>query len=311
MDRGEEPAMQIRKILVPVDFSDASRRALDEAIGFAKAFGAELELLHCFQFLPEIVELYGVETPRSFESDVSEAARKRLQEWSESARARGVAVSPHLAMQNIPSDEIVERAGALGVDWIVMGTKGLSGIKHVLLGSVAEKVVRLAPCPVLTVSGAGAARSGDAPRAIAKILVPVDFSEPAGRAFDEAVELATKFGSELHLLHCYQLYPTTVSPYGVVVPETFEREIRTAAQQRLSEWREKAATRGVRAHEHVTAHFPSEEIVAASERLGIDLIVIGTRGLSGIKHVLLGSVAERTIRQATCPVLTVKKRALG
>jgi nucleotide-binding universal stress UspA family protein len=139
-----------------------------------------------------------------------------------------------------------------------------------------------------------------------RILVPVDFSDHSQRAFDVAIGLAKTFGAELHLLHCYQIHPTSIAPYGIVVPETFEHDIRMAALQRLSEWREKATAQGVRAREHITAHFPAEEIAATAEHLGVDLIVMGTRGLTGLKHVLLGSVAERTIRIAKCPVLTVK-----
>ena len=141
---------------------------------------------------------------------------------------------------------------------------------------------------------------------IRKILVPVDFSDHSQRALDQAIEFAKAFRAELHLLHCYQIHPAAVSTYGIVVPETFEHDIRMAALQRLSEWRDKVSAQGVRVQEHITAHFPAEEIVAIAERLGVDLIVMGTRGLTGFKHVLLGSVAERTIRLARCPVLTVK-----
>jgi universal stress protein A len=144
---------------------------------------------------------------------------------------------------------------------------------------------------------------------IHKILVPVDFSDHSQRALDEAIGFAKAFGAQLHLLHCYQIHPTAVAPYGIVVPEAFEQDIRMAALQRLAEWREKASAQGVQVQEHVTAHFPAEEIAGMADQLGIDLIVMGTRGLTGIKHVLLGSVAERTIRLARCPVLTVKATA--
>jgi nucleotide-binding universal stress UspA family protein len=142
-----------------------------------------------------------------------------------------------------------------------------------------------------------------------KILVPVDFSDHSQRALDEAIGLAKTFGAQLHLLHCYRIHPAAGAPYGIVVPETFEHDVRMAALQRLSEWREKAAAQGVRVQEHITAHFPAEDIAAMADHLGIDLIVMGTRGLTGLKHVLLGSVAERTIRLAKCPVLTMKQDA--
>jgi len=140
-----------------------------------------------------------------------------------------------------------------------------------------------------------------------KILVPVDFSSHSQQALEEAISLAKVFGSEVHLLHCYQIHPAAVSPYGIVIPENFEHDVRMAALRRLGEWREMVAGAGCKVQEHVSAHFPTEEIAAVAEKIGADLIVMGTRGLSGIKHVLLGSVAERTIRAAPCPVLTVKR----
>jgi nucleotide-binding universal stress UspA family protein len=144
---------------------------------------------------------------------------------------------------------------------------------------------------------------------IRKILVPVDFSDHSQRALDEAIWLAKAFDAQLHLLHCYQIHPVPVAPYGIAVPETFEHDVRMAALQRLAEWREKVAAQGVAVQEHITAQFPGAEIAAMADRLGVDLIVMGTRGLTGLKHVMLGSVAERTIRIARCSVLTVKALA--
>jgi universal stress protein A len=144
---------------------------------------------------------------------------------------------------------------------------------------------------------------------IRKILVPVDFSEQSQRALDEAVGLAKRFGAELHLLHCYQVYPVgaVVAPYDVVLPESVERTIQEAARGCLAEWAEKTAGQGVRVERHLSASTPSTGIAALAEKIGADLIVMGTRGLSGLAHVLLGSVAERTLRIAPCPVLTVKQ----
>ena len=144
---------------------------------------------------------------------------------------------------------------------------------------------------------------------IHKILVPVDFSEPAQRALDEAVGLAKAFGAELHLLHCYPLQLSAIDPYGITPPASYERQLREAAEQRLSEWCEKSRAQNLIVEQHVTPRSPFTEISALAEKLRADLIVMGTRGLGGFKHVLLGSVAERTIRTAPCPVLTVKQVA--
>jgi nucleotide-binding universal stress UspA family protein len=144
---------------------------------------------------------------------------------------------------------------------------------------------------------------------IHKILVAVDFSEHSERALDQAIELAKAFGAELHLLHCYPLHVTAIDPYGTPVPETYVRELREAAGNRLSQWCSKARAQDLVAEQHLSEQSPFTEIAALAEKLGADLIVMGTRGLSGLKHVLLGSVTERTIRIAPCPVWTVKHAA--
>ena len=147
---------------------------------------------------------------------------------------------------------------------------------------------------------------------IDKILVPVDFSEHSQRALDAAIGLAAKFGAELHLLHCYQIYPVgAVAPYDVVLPESLERTIAEAARGLLAEWASNAAGHGVRVHTHLSASVPASGIADLAERLAVDLIVIGTHGYSGLKHALLGSVAERTIRIAPCAVMTVKGGAVA
>jgi nucleotide-binding universal stress UspA family protein len=139
-----------------------------------------------------------------------------------------------------------------------------------------------------------------------KILVPIDFSTHASRALEIACDLAKVFDAKLHLLHCYQINVGAISPYGLVIPESFDRDIREAATQQLAKWRDKVKGKKIEAEAEVSPLFPSEAIASTAERIGADLIVMGTRGLSGFKHVMLGSVAERTVRIAPCPVLTVK-----
>jgi nucleotide-binding universal stress UspA family protein len=142
---------------------------------------------------------------------------------------------------------------------------------------------------------------------IQTILVPVDFSDHSAKALDLAADVAKAFGgATVHLLHCYQIQPVGVSPYGIVLPESLDRDIRDAASRQLDDWREKVTARGLKAEVHLSSMFPSVAIEETAAEIGADLIVMGTRGLSGIKHVLLGSVAERTLRVAPCPVLTVK-----
>jgi nucleotide-binding universal stress UspA family protein len=139
-----------------------------------------------------------------------------------------------------------------------------------------------------------------------KILVPVDFSEHSARAVDHAVTLAKAFDGRIDLLHCYQINAGGISPYGLVIPESLDKEVREAALAKLDEWRGKVEAEGVDASADISPLFPSEAISNRAREISADVIVMGTRGLTGMKHVLLGSVAERTIRIAPCPVLTVK-----
>jgi len=145
-----------------------------------------------------------------------------------------------------------------------------------------------------------------------KILVPIDFSEHSRRALDEAIGLALKFDAELHLVHCYQLYPVGgIPPYDVVMPATLERSIREDARDLLAAWGRQADARGAKVVEHLATGAASSCIADLAETLAADLIVMGTHGRTGLQHVLLGSVAERTIRIAPCPVLTVKHEAVA
>jgi universal stress protein A len=139
-----------------------------------------------------------------------------------------------------------------------------------------------------------------------KILVPIDFSDHSKAALETALEIAPAFGAKIHLLHCYQLQPGAISPYGIELPANYAGDIRDAAAIQLKEWQEEISTDAVEIEGSLSSDFPSQAIALMAEELGSDLIVMGTRGLSGIKHLVLGSVAERTIRAAPCAVLTVK-----
>src|SRR5262245_4543810 len=144
--------IDLRRILVPTDFSKWSQNALAYGAAFAEKFGAEVYLLHVVQdlalFIPEAVLAAPPMMP-PVEQFVA-AARAALERVAREAHAPGVVLRPEVA-EGLPFDEIVRLARDRNVDLIVMGTHGHTGLAHVLMGSVAEKVVRRAPCPVLTV----------------------------------------------------------------------------------------------------------------------------------------------------------------
>lgn len=144
---------------------------------------------------------------------------------------------------------------------------------------------------------------------IRKIVAAVDFSELSDRALDAAIELARRFSAELHLVHAFDVRVPLVTPYEVAIPTTFIEEARRAAERKLEAQAKRAQEAGVRAQSHLTEVPAASSIRDVAEELGADLVVMGTHGHTGLKHVLLGSVAERTLRHAPCSVLTVKQRS--
>ena len=141
------------------------------------------------------------------------------------------------------------------------------------------------------------------------ILVPIDFSETAQHALDTAIVLARESGGRVHLLHAYEIPLGTIPPYGVAIPDSLLADVRDAAARRLEKAAHKVEAAGVACETQILHAPPAEGIVEAARACGADLIVMGTRGLTGLRHVLLGSVAERTVRLAPCPVLTVKTKS--
>ncbi len=141
------------------------------------------------------------------------------------------------------------------------------------------------------------------------ILVPTDFSDDAGAALDAAVDLAKTFGARIVLVHAYTVELPFTSPAfggGVVLPEGFYVEYRSQATTQIEELAKQTTDRGVEASGVAIERPAWIAILDQAEELPADMIVMGTRGLTGIKHVALGSTAERVVRKAPCPVLTVK-----
>ena len=141
---------------------------------------------------------------------------------------------------------------------------------------------------------------------IRTIVIATDFSPHSEQAIETAVMLAKTFSAPLHLVHAFDVPVPVVTPYEVAVPTGFIEQARDAARQRLSASEEKIRGQGVEVHSHLTESPAAQAVARIAAEVGADLVVMGTRGNTGLKHVLLGSVAERTIRHAPCSVLTVK-----
>jgi nucleotide-binding universal stress UspA family protein len=209
-------------------------------------------------------------------------------------KKRGLAAAP----------VITEYADDHEIDLIVMGTHGRRGLGHVVLGSVAEEVVRSAPCAVFAVRELAEAKPLET---VEKILVPVDFSEHSQNAVSHARELAASYGARLQLLHVFErpVYPS----FYALDRDNFLRqmtEIEDTAVEHLRRIFKESAGPKVSAEFHLIEGRASTDITDFAGNNGSDLIVIATHGLTGIKRLFLGSVAEKVIRRAKRPVFVVK-----
>ena len=139
-----------------------------------------------------------------------------------------------------------------------------------------------------------------------RIVVPTDFSETARLAFESAVELARESHAELHICHAIEYVALMVSPNEVPLPEDFIEQTRAAAQNRLTQVVEEAKSAGLVCEGHLLSDRADPGISLLAEQLDADLIVMGTGENNRLRHIFLGSVAERTVRHAPCSVLTVK-----
>ena len=143
--------IDVRKILCPIDFSRHADLVVEWAAHLAEEHDSELVLLHAYHLPVEFQQLEGAYLPADFWDSVKEEAERSLAVYAEKVRAAGIPVK-QIVREGYPASVIEEEAVAEKADMIVMGSRGLSGIKHLLLGSIAERVVQKAHCPVLTVN---------------------------------------------------------------------------------------------------------------------------------------------------------------
>src|SRR5215468_4044890 len=140
-----------------------------------------------------------------------------------------------------------------------------------------------------------------------RFLVPVDFSEHANQAVEYAIALASKLGARVTLLHVIQLLPLGSGDMGVTVPYTYMQDLEADSTSRMQAYLERVTAAGLEGAMAVVHGVPFQEILATAKAQQIDLIIMGTQGRTGLHHVLMGSVAEKVVRLAPCPVLVVRE----
>ncbi|WP_226013408.1 universal stress protein [Halomicrobium salinisoli] len=276
-------------VLVPTDGSDCAERAVGYAVDIASRYGATVHVL-------------SVADSRTLQhgphSDQVRAACEEIVDETCEGIAGDVPVRDAVRT-DLPHEAILAYADDEGIDLIVMGTHGRTGVERYLLGSITEKVVRLSDVPVLTVRSSD---GDDVAYPYSDVLVPTDGSDGAAAAVGPAVDVADAYDARLHALSVVDTRPVgldvrTEPPYETP-EERADRAVESVAE------RAEAADIG-EVETSVAYGVPYETIRSYVREHDVDLVVMGTRGRTGVERYLLGSVAEKTVRTSAVPVMTV------
>jgi nucleotide-binding universal stress UspA family protein len=296
--------LDIDTILFPTDFSSVAEDAFAHAAHLALTSGATI---HVFNVVTP--DDANESNPMAFlpgepvaGSDVGNAVPQRM-EVQTVTQERGTVPVVHTQTDSAsPQTAIVDHATEHDVDLVVMGTHGRKGMDRLLSGSVAEEVVRQAPCPVFTALASDGDRA-DTP--IDRVLAPVDLSEQSPLVADHAAALAEAYGASLDLLHVVEeaAFP---SAYGMDPLTPSQPDIQKRAREALETLVTEVDDFPVPVNTHVLAGYAARDIVDFAAEQATDLIVMATHGRTGLQRFLIGSVTEKVVRSAPCPVFTVK-----
>lgn len=302
--------MKISSILVATDFSPIARNAFDVALAIARASGARMTLAHVLP--PQVVVHAGL--PIGISSEVErlehkarEADRRRLEALAARARRAGVRAQPEMREGDAAS-QLLRAARDVHADLVVIGTHGRGNAAHLLLGSVAEKVVRSATSPVLVVKKGKPRRRGP-------VLIALDESDMALRVATAGTAIARNLRAKTRVVHAL--------PFAGITPETLASAIGAPMMRRLAALGHSRAlaslTRTLRRAKAKTLRKdilivegrPQDVIVAAAAKCRPILTVVGTHGRKGLSRIFLGSVAESVVRRAPSAVLVVRGKGAG
>lgn len=295
--------MQVRTIVVGVDFGAESEVALRAAIELAQRTGGKLLLVHA-GVVVESAKRSRLASVREWERLLAEKARQqkaRLENFCREIAEEGVEVSCEV-VEGVAAEKLAQIAQERSADLLVLGTRGRRGVKRAVLGSVAQEAVRLCDCSVLV------ARAPQDAAAFSRVLVATDFTEFAERALESALELVRPNGL-VRVAHFWSLpsslgtHPTFAVGQDVLeeLVEQHAREVQELGDALIDKY----------ARDNVQLEFVAQEgpasagIVRMAEQGDFDLIVTGSHGRRGFRRFFLGSVAESVVIHATCSVIVV------
>jgi nucleotide-binding universal stress UspA family protein len=290
--------LRIRNILVPTDFSKMSIRVIEPANWLAERFAASIHLVHVRE--PAYPTGFIAPAPSFSVMTYEKQAKERVAgELKALAYKYGVpAARCHVLCGTAPFNEICGLAGKIPAHLIVMPTHGRTGLEHMFLGSTAERTVRHSPCPVFIIRQLGNGLF-EKKAGYKKILVPVDFSDCSREGLRYAIKFAERFGAKLIVLHVISL------PWPDITDVALTDDMQKDLARRMQRFLHTVEFRGVKVQTAITTGIPITEICSFAAKEEVDLIITSTHGVSGLKQVSSGSVAEKIVRHAFCPVVVV------
>jgi nucleotide-binding universal stress UspA family protein len=295
---GAATAIRVDRILCPIDFSDASAEAYRYAQSIACRYSAKLILQHVVELWqhPSCYYQTELEYYEQFRETLVNNAQDQLRQFADLSDG----IQPEcIVEESMAPDAILCAARSRAINLIIMGTHGRRGFDHLMLGSVTERVLRHAPCPVLAVARSRPDQSARNPAAkpidVQRILCCVDFSPHSQRALQHAVSVAGAYGAQLTILHVLE----NNSDSAEIVKET------DAAMDKLQRWVAPSTLDPASVHVEVRLGKPYREILDLAAETQSDLIVTGVRGRNSLDLAVFGSTTYRVIQLHPGPVLTV------
>jgi nucleotide-binding universal stress UspA family protein len=301
--------LKVQNIIVPIDFSKMSLEAIQIARQVARRFGASIHLAHVrhLNYAGDFVASAPPIVPFSFMTYEQDGEQTALKDLKKVAGECGVASATCNVFSGAPPfDEICRMAQTIPADLVVMPTHGRTGLKHVFLGSTAERIVQHSSCPVLVTREKSAKSRNDSQGRMKTILVPVDFSSCSREGLRYAIAFANEFGAKITLLHATYLgYVYSCEGTAIYDIPGLQKAAMKAAERKMRELVRSLDFGAVKFETAFTDGSPVVDICAFAKNHDVDLIITSTHGFTGFTHVLIGSVAEQVVRHAPCPVLVV------
>lgn len=299
--------LTIRNVLVPIDFSKMSIGAINAARHLARRFAAKIHLVHVRQFdCPGFSAPVPPLAPFSLMTYPPGGEKSILEEINALARKEAISAICHVISGGPTFDQICRLAHKIPADLIVMPTHGRTGLKHVFLGSTAERIVQHSPCPVLVARGKALQSRNGSELTTKTILVPVDFSDCSRRGLEYAIGFAKEFRAKIILLHATYLgYIYSTEGTAIYDVRGLQENARQNAARQMRELVRMVKAARVKVETVITEASPFLDICGFAKNHNVDLIITSTHGLTGLQHVLIGSVAEKVVQHAACSVLVV------